>query len=138
MLDRREQLPFHRHIVDAVHAAGAPICLQVLHAGRYRQARRLVGASDIASPINRRKPHALTDAEVERTVEAFVECAALAQEAAIDGVEMTGSEGYLITQFTSLRTNNRAALLRAGRSRTDCASRSKSSGEPERASVRDF
>jgi 2,4-dienoyl-CoA reductase (NADPH2) len=102
-----EQIPFHRTIVDAVHAAGAPICLQILHAGRYAKCSDLVGASDISSPINRRKPHVLTGAEVERTIEAFVSCAALAQQAGYDGIEIMGSEGYLITQFTCLRTNNR-------------------------------
>ena len=102
-----DQIPFHRTIVDAVHAAGAPICLQILHAGRYAKCSDLVGASDISSPINRRKPHVLTDAEVERTIEAFVSCAALAQQAGYDGVEIMASEGYLITQFTCPRTNNR-------------------------------
>jgi 2,4-dienoyl-CoA reductase (NADPH2) len=108
VLDRRDQLSFHRQIVDVVHAAGAPICLQILHAGRYAKLDQLVGASDIPSPINRRKPRALADADVEGVIEAFVECAALAQEAGYDGVEIMGSEGYLITQFTSPRTNNRA------------------------------
>jgi 2,4-dienoyl-CoA reductase (NADPH2) len=84
-----------------------PICLQILHAGRYAKCSDLVGASDIASPINRRKPHVLTDAEVERTIDAFVSCAALAQQAGYDGVEIMASEGYLITQFTCPRTNNR-------------------------------
>src|ERR1039457_1557963 len=63
--------------------------------------------SDIPSPINRRKPHALSTAEVERTIESFAACAALAREAGYDGVEIMGSEGYLITQFTATRTNNR-------------------------------
>ncbi len=107
VLDRRDQLPFHRRIVDAVHAAGAPICLQILHAGRYAKLDGLVGASAIPSPINRRQPRALADAEVEATIEAFVECAALAQAAGYDGVEIMGSEGYLITQFTAPRTNDR-------------------------------
>jgi 2,4-dienoyl-CoA reductase (NADPH2) len=102
-----DQIPFHRTIVDAVHAAGAPICLQILHAGRYAKCSDLVGASDLPSPINRRKPHVLTDAEVERTIDAFVSCAALAQQAGYDGVEIMASEGYLITQFTCPRTNNR-------------------------------
>jgi 2,4-dienoyl-CoA reductase (NADPH2) len=101
------QLPFHRTIVDAVHAADAPICLQILHAGRYAKCSDLVGASDIAAPINRRKPQVLSDAEVERTIEAFVACAALAQQAGYDGVEIMASEGYLVTQFTCPRTNNR-------------------------------
>ncbi len=107
VFNRRDQLPFHRRIVDAVHAAGAPICLQILHAGRYAKLDELVGASGIPSPINRRRPRALGDADVEEVVEAFVECAALAQEAGYDGVEIMGSEGYLITQFTALRTNDR-------------------------------
>ncbi|HLB15741.1 MAG TPA: NADPH-dependent 2,4-dienoyl-CoA reductase [Burkholderiales bacterium] len=107
VFNRRDQLPFHRRIVDAVHAAGAPICLQILHAGRYAKLDELVGASEIPSPINRRRPRALGDADVEEVIEAFVECAALAQEAGYDGVEIMGSEGYLITQFTALRTNDR-------------------------------
>jgi 2,4-dienoyl-CoA reductase (NADPH2) len=107
IFDRADQIPFHRTIVDAVHAAGVPICLQILHAGRYARCDDLVGASGIPSPINRRKPHALADEEVERTIDAFASCAALAKEAGYDGVEIMASEGYLITQFTSPRTNNR-------------------------------
>ena len=108
VFNRRDQIPFHRTIVDAVHAAGAPICLQILHAGRYAKLDGLVGASDLPSSINRRTPRVLADADVEETIAAFVECAALAQEAGYDGVEIMGSEGYLITQFTAPRTNNRA------------------------------
>jgi 2,4-dienoyl-CoA reductase (NADPH2) len=107
VFDRRDQIPFHRTVVDAVHAAGTPICLQILHAGRYAKLDDLVGASSIPSPINRRKPRALADGDVEETIEAFVRCAALAQEAGYDGVEIMASEGYLITQFTSPRTNDR-------------------------------
>ena len=107
VFDRRDQIPFHRAVVDAVHAAGAPICLQILHAGRYAKLDDLVGASSIPSPINRRRPRALSDGDVEQTIEAFVECAALAQEAGYDGVEIMASEGYLVTQFTSPRTNDR-------------------------------
>ena len=107
VFDRRDQIPFHHTIVDAVHAAGAPICLQILHAGRYAKLDELVGASSIPSPINRRKPRVLGDGEIEQTIEAFADCAALAQEAGYDGVEIMASEGYLVTQFTSLRTNDR-------------------------------
>jgi 2,4-dienoyl-CoA reductase (NADPH2) len=56
IFDSADQIPFHRTVVDAVHAAGAPICLQILHAGRYAKCDDLVGASEIPSPINRRKP----------------------------------------------------------------------------------
>ncbi|MBK5105460.1 MAG: NADPH-dependent 2,4-dienoyl-CoA reductase, partial [Burkholderiales bacterium] len=107
-LDHADKIAEHRVVTDAVHAAGGRICLQILHAGRYAKHDALVGASDIPSPINRRKPHTLTTAEVEQTVASFAQCAALAREAGYDGVEIMGSEGYLITQFTALRTNNRS------------------------------
>jgi len=106
-LDHPDKLALHRVVTDAVHAAGSLICLQILHAGRYAKHDGLVGASDIPSPINRRKPRALGTAEVEQTVASFAACAALAREAGYDGVEIMGSEGYLISQFTALRTNNR-------------------------------
>ena len=107
-LDHPGRLAEHRVVTDAVHAAGGLICLQILHAGRYAKHDALVGASDIPSPINRRKPRALGTAEVERTIASFADCAALAREAGYDGVEIMGSEGYLISQFTALRTNNRS------------------------------
>jgi len=107
-LDHPDKLGEHRVVTEAVHAAGGRICLQILHAGRYAKHDALVGASDIPSPINRRKPRALASAEVEQTIESFAACAALAREAGYDGVEIMGSEGYLISQFTALRTNNRS------------------------------
>jgi len=107
-LDHPDKLAGHRVVTGAVHAAGSLICLQILHAGRYAKHDGLVGASDIPSPINRRKPRALATAEVEQTVASYANCAALAREAGYDGVEIMGSEGYLISQFTALRTNNRS------------------------------
>ena len=106
-LDHPDKLAEHRLVTDAVHAAGSLICLQILHAGRYAKHDGLVGASDIPSPINRRKPRALSTAEVQQTVERYAACAALAREAGYDGVEIMGSEGYLISQFIALRTNQR-------------------------------
>ncbi len=97
----------HRSIVDAVHDGGALIALQVLHSGRYAKIARPVGASNVPSPINKRTIHALTTEEVERTIDDYARCAALAQKAGYDGVEIMGSEGYLITQFLASRTNNR-------------------------------
>ncbi|MBI2317192.1 MAG: NADPH-dependent 2,4-dienoyl-CoA reductase, partial [Betaproteobacteria bacterium] len=108
VLESEDQLPFHKQIVDEVHRAGGKICLQILHAGRYARVDEPVGASDIPSRINKRKVHALSESEVEATIDAFARCAALAKSAGYDGVEIMGSEGYIITQFTSLRTNNRA------------------------------
>ncbi len=107
-LDQPDKLAEHRVVTAAVHAAGGRICLQILHAGRYAKHDALVGASDIPSPINRRTPRALTTTEVEQTVARFAACAALARDAGYDGVEIMGSEGYLISQFTALRTNNRS------------------------------
>ena len=106
-LDHPDQIAEHRQVTDAVHAAGSLICLQILHAGRYARHHAPVGASDIPSPINRNKPRALSTAEVGQTVESYAACAALARDAGYDGVEIMGSEGYLISQFTALRTNNR-------------------------------
>lgn len=107
-LDHTDKLDLHRPVTDAVHAAGGLICLQILHAGRYSKHDAPVGASDLPSPINRRKPRALATAEVERCVASFAACAALAREAGYDGVEIMGSEGYLISQFLALRTNTRS------------------------------
>ncbi|MGB0630129.1 MAG: 2,4-dienoyl-CoA reductase FMN-binding domain-containing protein, partial [Alphaproteobacteria bacterium] len=94
-------------IPEAVHAAGGKVALQILHAGRYAKVDDLVGPSDLPSPINPREVHALTTQEVEQTIEDYVNCAALAQEAGFDGVEIMGSEGYLITTFCAPRTNTR-------------------------------
>jgi len=107
ILDRSEQLAAHLPIVRAVHDEGAKIILQILHAGRYAAHPALVGASEIASPINPRQPRRLAAADIERTIADYVRCAELAAEAGYDGVEIMGSEGYLINQFAALRTNDR-------------------------------
>lgn len=107
VLDSEEKLDEHRPIVEAVHAGGAKIILQVLHTGIYAKHPEIVGPSTIRSPINRRQPRAMTSEEVEQTIEDFVRCAELARQAGYDGVELMGSEGYLITQFTAVRTNDR-------------------------------
>ncbi|MGE0748184.1 MAG: FAD-dependent oxidoreductase [Rhodospirillales bacterium] len=100
-------LPSHRRVAAAVHAAGGRVCMQILHAGRYAKVDSLVAPSALASPINRRTPRALTGAEVEATIDAFARTAALARDAGYDGVEIMGSEGYLITEFCAARTNRR-------------------------------
>jgi 2,4-dienoyl-CoA reductase (NADPH2) len=97
----------HRALVGAVHAEGARICLQILHAGRYARHRRAVAPSALQAPINLFKPAALTAAQIERQIFDFVRCARLARQAGYDGVEIMGSEGYLINQFIAPRTNQR-------------------------------
>jgi 2,4-dienoyl-CoA reductase (NADPH2) len=103
-----EQAEALRPIPQAVHAEGGKILLQVLHTGRYGKTAQLVGASSIPSPINRRVPRTLATAEVWRTIEDFVHCAELALRAGFDGVEVMGSEGYFINQFTTTRCNDRS------------------------------
>ena len=97
----------HRLITDAVHAEGGRICLQMLHFGRYAYHPDLVAPSAIQAPISPFPPRELSTDDVERTIDDFARCAGLAQEAGYDGVEIMGSEGYLINEFTAARTNHR-------------------------------
>ena len=108
LLVTTEQADALKPIPQAVHAEGGKIILQILHTGRYAKVARPVGASEIPSPINPRAPRALSTAEVWQTIEDYVRCAELAQRAGFDGVEIMGSEGYLLNQFTVTRTNNRS------------------------------
>ena len=100
--------PRHRKLTQAVHAEGGRICLQILHAGRYGYHPLSVAPSKIKSPITPFTPRALSSRGVERTIRDFVRCAKLAQDAGYDGVEIMGSEGYLINQFIAARTNQRS------------------------------
>ena len=97
----------HRKITKAVHAEGGRICLQILHAGRYAYHPLSVAPSPIKAPITPFTPRALSASGVERTIADFVNCARKAQDAGYDGVEVMGSEGYLINQFLTERTNRR-------------------------------
>ena len=97
----------HRKLTSAVHAEGGRICLQILHAGRYGYQPLSVAPSKIKSPITPFAPRALSSRGVEKTIDDFVGCAKLAQDAGYDGVEIMGSEGYLINQFVVARTNTR-------------------------------
>lgn len=102
-----EEAARHRVVTQAVHAQGGKIALQILHFGRYSYQKDLVAPSALQAPINPFPPHALSAEGVEQTIEDFVKCAALAQEAGYDGVEVMGSEGYLLNEFIAMRTNLR-------------------------------
>jgi len=102
-----EEAEQHKVVTQAVHDAGGKIALQILHFGRYAYHPGLVGPSAIKAPIAPMAPRALTTEEVERTINDFAQCAALAQKAGYDGVEVMGSEGYLINEFIAARTNQR-------------------------------
>lgn len=97
----------HRVITDAVHKEGGKIAMQILHAGRYGYHPFNVAPSALKAPIGRFRPRALSAGGVERTIRHFVRCALLAQEGGYDGIEIMGSEGYLINQFIVRRTNKR-------------------------------
>ncbi len=108
MMISRADADRHQVITRRVHAAGGRIALQILHSGRYGYHAKSVAPSPLKSPINRETPRAMTDADIERTIEDYARCAVLAREAGYDGAEIMGSEGYLITEFLSPRTNHRS------------------------------
>ncbi len=97
----------HQVITDAVHAEGGKICMQILHSGRYGYHPLNVSASAVKSPITPFKPKSLSTRGVYKTITDYAQCAAHAQSAGYDGVEIMGSEGYLINQFFCERTNFR-------------------------------
>ena len=102
-----EEAEKHKIVTKAVHDAGGKICMQILHFGRYAYHSELVAPSAIKAPINSFRPRALSIDEVEQTIEDFVRAASLAQGAGYDGVEIMGSEGYLINEFIATHTNQR-------------------------------
>ena len=97
----------HQKITKAVHEAGGKICMQILHAGRYGYHPFNVAPSKIKAPINPFKPFKLNKFGVKRTINDFVNCAKLSKMAGYDGIEIMGSEGYLINQFIVEHTNRR-------------------------------
>ncbi|WAU77956.1 NADPH-dependent 2,4-dienoyl-CoA reductase [Acinetobacter sp. TR3] len=106
-LDTVEEAEKHKVVTQAVHDAGGKIAMQILHTGRYSYQANNVAPSAIQAPINPIKPKALSSAEVQQTIDDFANCAKLAQYAGYDGVEIMGSEGYLINEFIAARTNHR-------------------------------
>ena len=107
VMDVNTPLEHHRPITDAVHAAGSRIVMQLLHAGRYAKHDQCVGPSAIRAPINRHAPRAMTLGDIQSTIKDFATSAKRAQEAGYDGLEIMGSEGYLLNEFTCRATNVR-------------------------------
>lgn len=101
------QVGKHKQITAAVHEHNAKICLQLLHAGRYGYHPFNVAPSKLKSPITPFKPTAMSGRQVRNTIKDFAHAAKLAKRAGYDGVEVMGSEGYLINQFICQRTNQR-------------------------------
>ncbi|RCS27728.1 NADPH-dependent 2,4-dienoyl-CoA reductase [Polaribacter sp. WD7] len=97
----------HQKITEAVHNAGGKICMQILHAGRYGYHPFNVAPSKIKAPINRFTPFKLKESGIKRTIKDFVNTAKLSKLSGYDGIEIMGSEGYLINQFIAKRTNKR-------------------------------
>jgi 2,4-dienoyl-CoA reductase (NADPH2) len=106
-LEDEAQAEKHRQITDAVHRAGGRIAMQILHTGRYAYHRGAVAPSALQAPISPIRPRELAEEDIERTLNDYVRCARLAQFAGYDGVELMGSEGYLINQFIAQQTNRR-------------------------------
>ncbi|MGI6795717.1 FAD-dependent oxidoreductase [Gordonia sihwensis] len=107
VLSSPDDMANHRLITEAVHREGGRILLQILHFGRYAEHPDLVAPSAIPAPINRHTPRELDGAEVEQTVKDYARTAKIAREIGYDGVEIMGSEGYLINSFLALATNTR-------------------------------
>jgi 2,4-dienoyl-CoA reductase (NADPH2) len=106
-LENETQAEKHRQITDAVHQAGGKIAMQILHTGRYAYHRGAVAPSAVQAPISPICPRELSEEDIERTLDDYARCAGLAQLAGYDGVEVMGSEGYLINQFIAQQTNFR-------------------------------
>ena len=106
-LTSKREMNKHKVITEAVHNEGGKIALQILHSGRYGYHPFAVAPSRIKSPISPFKPFKLSSRQVVKTIGQFIRCAKLAQMAGYDGVEVMGSEGYLINQFIASHTNKR-------------------------------
>ena len=107
VMESEAQAEKHRQITDTVHQAGGKIAMQILHTGRYAYHRGAVAPSAVQAPISPIRPRELSEDDIERTLSDYARCASLAQLAGYDGVEVMGSEGYLINQFIAQQTNFR-------------------------------
>ncbi|AKA19458.1 NADPH-dependent 2,4-dienoyl-CoA reductase [Aeromonas hydrophila] len=101
------QVAKHKKVTSAVHQEGGKIALQILHAGRYAYHPFSLAPSALKAPISPFKPRAMSERQIRGTIRDFAATAQLARSAGYDGVEVMGSEGYLINQFICERTNKR-------------------------------
>ena len=106
-MSTRSEVARHRNVTAAVHTEGGKICMQILHAGRYSMHPLLVAPSALKAPISPFRPWEMSERLIRATINDFANAAALSREAGYDGVEIMGSEGYLINQFIAPRTNHR-------------------------------
>ena len=106
-LTNESEMRNHKLVTDAVHKEGGKICMQILHAGRYAHHPLALAPSSIKAPIGRFAPWSMPFWLINRTIRNFVRAARLAKRAGYDGVEVMGSEGYLINEFLTVRTNER-------------------------------
>lgn len=104
-------IPGLRKLVNAAHAQGAKIGIQLYHAGRQTSSKTTkkqpVAPSPIPDPTVQEVPHELTVAEIKQLVVAYGRAADRAKRAGMDTVEIHGAHGYLITQFLSPFSNHR-------------------------------
>jgi 2,4-dienoyl-CoA reductase (NADPH2) len=105
--DREDQVPFHRQVTTLVHDAQGRIILQILHAGRYGYHSSIVAPSAIKTSINSNSPKMMTASDIAQTIADYTTTAHLARESGYDGVEVMGSEGYLLSEYLAIRTNKR-------------------------------
>jgi 2,4-dienoyl-CoA reductase (NADPH2) len=110
-LTNESEMRNHRQITDAVHKEGGKICMQILHAGRYAHHPLALAPSAIKAPIGRFAPWSMPFWLINHTIRHFVRAAKLAKMAGYDGVEVMGSEGYLINEFLTARTNERRCWI---------------------------
>jgi 2,4-dienoyl-CoA reductase (NADPH2) len=108
IFDNEAEAEKHRVITKAVHDHGGKIAMQILHTGRYAYTKSAVAPSAIKAPINPMTPREMNESDIQQTFKDFAQCAAMAQHANYDGVEIMGSEGYLINQFIAPHTNHRS------------------------------
>ena len=110
-IDRDETIPFWRELVDEVHEAGSKYLVQLAFSGRQRDIGGIVyekgwSSTDKPEPLHGLECIRMTKADIAEIVDAFAQGARRAREAGVDGIEIHGCNGYLITEFLSSAIND--------------------------------